>query len=320
MLTQSFSIITPSFNSLSDLPRCIGSIRGQVLRNGDEASNIRVEHIVQDGGSEHWQTFVGTLRGSSRKSLGENYQFDFYSGSDHGMYDAINLGWEKSSGEILSWLNCDEQYLPGTLQTVASYFAKHPEMDAVFGDAIIVDLNGNPLAARREIPLRKLYVANGFLYALSCTLFYRRSLWEKGVLRLDSNYKFSSDADLVLRLLDTGVRFGHIPKYLSLFGVGDSNLSFQREMIEEGDQLKSKYGRFAYKPVRRLVMGGRHLERLFSGCYRTDNLCFDYCLNAIPEYRQVRVERIGHRFEYDWYRPSDEGSASHKFGNGSGAK
>ena len=53
------------------------------------------------------------------------------------MYDAINRGFAKASGDILAWLNCDEQYLPGALAKVADHFARHPRTDILFGDIIL---------------------------------------------------------------------------------------------------------------------------------------------------------------------------------------
>ena len=38
---------------------------------------------------------------------------------DGGMYDAVNRGYRRAQGDILAYLNCDEQYLPGALKTVA---------------------------------------------------------------------------------------------------------------------------------------------------------------------------------------------------------
>ena len=37
---------------------------------------------------------------------------------DSGMYDAVNRGFRRAQGDILAYINCDEQYLPGALQAV----------------------------------------------------------------------------------------------------------------------------------------------------------------------------------------------------------
>lgn len=136
-----FSIVTPSLNDLPRLRLCVGSVRGQT---GER------EHIVQDAcsvdGTAQW--------------LAAQPDINSVSEHDTGMYDAINRGWRRSQGDILSWLNSDEQYLPGTLATVASFFEAYPKVDFVYGHALVVDGDGALLAARREIRLSRTYIAN----------------------------------------------------------------------------------------------------------------------------------------------------------------
>jgi glycosyltransferase involved in cell wall biosynthesis len=208
------------------------------------------------------------------------YSFTWSSERDAGMYDAINKAWAKADGDILSWLNADEQYLPGTLRRIADYFDSHPDVDAVFGDYICVDPHGSPLVLRREIPLRKLYVVNGFLNAASCTLFYRRKLWDDGLLRLNADYRYSADADLVLRLLTNGVRFRHLREVLSLFQiVPGENLSSHDAMYEESARIKGRYGAFRSPILRRAVAIARVAERLVRGCYSFGRVSYVYRLS-----------------------------------------
>jgi glycosyltransferase involved in cell wall biosynthesis len=315
-----FSIATPCFNSRTDLPRCVGSIRGQIAADAVPGSSFlvpglgdfgfSVEHLVQDGlstdGTVRWlEDHSARFNEEPRtKNQEQFYSFAYASEKDAGMYDAINKAWERSDGDVLSWLNADEQYLPGTLESVARYFAENPEVDAVFGNAWIVDGEGNPLAARREIPLRKTYITNGFLYALSCTTFFRRSLWDKGWLRLDPQYRYSSDADLVLRLLEHGVKFGHIDRFQAVFGVAGGNLSFSPAMKEESDRIKKRFGMLPSKWMRKGVMAARHVEKLVRGCYRPVPARYRFALDEVPNYREVEVASVGTRFEYDWHRPA----------------
>ena len=72
------------------------------------------------------------------------------------MYDAINRGLRRASGEILAYLNCDEQYLPGALQEVAAFFEKHPELffDGRHWDAPYSVLDYGDAAATEEARLQ----------------------------------------------------------------------------------------------------------------------------------------------------------------------
>lgn len=276
-----FSIITPVFNGMPQLKCCIGSVRGQKA--------VEHEHIIQDGVSND-----GTV-----DWLKTQTDLNFRSEPDKGMYDAINRGWSRAKGDILSWLNSDEQYLPGTLNLVREVFEEHHEVDAIYGNMVIVDEKGRPIAARREIPLRAVYVKNRFLYASSCTLFFRKTLLMRGLLKLNTAYRYSADADMILNLLQRGIRFFHIPKYLSLFGVNGNNLTLSPEMKAEGDIIRRKHGRLASPALRRAVIMMRYLEKLFSGCYRKDSFQYQYAVSETPEYRHFECVNLNFRFTWD---------------------
>src|SRR4029079_2177761 len=119
------SIVTPSYRQVSYLRRCAMSV-------ADQSGSFAHDHIVQDGGGgvefEAW-------------SKGQRVA-QVFSEPDDGMYDAINRGFRKANGDILAWLNCDEQYLPGALAKVADWFERHPSKDILFGDVILAAPDG----------------------------------------------------------------------------------------------------------------------------------------------------------------------------------
>lgn len=277
-----FAIATPVYNGMPHLPACVGSVRGQ------DAAIDRI-HLVQDGGSTD----------GSRDWLASAEGVAAVMEKDAGMYDAINRAWSRADADVYSWLNSDEQYLPGTLAAVRDAFTRHPDIDIVFGNAIIVDPAGNPLAARREIPLRAWYVTNTFLYALSCTIFFRGRLRTSGDLAFDTTYRVAGDLELILRLLRRGARCLHLPRYLSLFGVDGRNLSLSEGMAREGEVIQRAFGAYRARPLRRAVHALRCLERAARGCYATDTVSYAFALDATPTYRTVDRVPLGFRFTYD---------------------
>src|SRR6266545_4953478 len=118
-----FSVITPSFNPSPWLPLCLASVADQ---------GVDVEHIVQDAGSTDGT--LDWLRHDARVKL--------FVERDGGMYDGVNRGLRRAGGDILAYLNCDEQYLPGCLQTVQSFFSAHPQTEVVFAGSIVTDGEG----------------------------------------------------------------------------------------------------------------------------------------------------------------------------------
>lgn len=282
MVKTEFSVVTPTRNALAKLCRCVGSLRGQ--------GGVPYEHLVQDAVStDSTPEWLSAQAASDTRLLP-------VSEPDKGMYDAINRGWQRSSGRFLSWLNSDEQYLPGTLRRVAQWFDAHPQMDAVFGDYLVVAEDGQAVAVRREIPLRRLYVANSFLNVQSCTLFFRRRLFDEGLLVLDSRFRYAADKDLVLRLEKAGVRFGHMPEVLSLFGVDGENLSTHAAMEVEAESIRQAHGALGWRPLRALPLAMRRLERFWRGSYRARTLDYAFALDETPRYAHFRASRLGGRY------------------------
>jgi glycosyltransferase involved in cell wall biosynthesis len=184
------SIVTPSFNQLNWLRLCVSSITDQtagiLVGAVGRPPAFAVEHIIQDAGSAGIEEFAkevganfhngNTLRFEADPSLTTkrpHYSISIYSEPDRGMYDAINKGLAKATGDICAWLNSDEQYLDGTLQKVAEYFRKDQDLDVLLGDAVLVDERFDPLSYRRIVIPNKWHTRLSFLHSLSCAMFFR---------------------------------------------------------------------------------------------------------------------------------------------------
>jgi glycosyltransferase involved in cell wall biosynthesis len=241
------SVITPSYNMLPYLQRCAASV-------ADQEGGI-FEHIVIDGGSadgsEEWLARQQHIRSISEK--------------DNGMYDAINKGLQLANGKILAYLNCDEQYLPGTLGLAADYFEKNPQVDMIFGDLLLIRPDGSLLAYRKGYRPRWYYIVTSHLYVLSCTMFFRRRIIEEGFF-FDTGYRAAGDAEFVVRVLRSGFKARHIKRYLAAFTMTGKNLSVDPSAIKERKRLSAS-APFYIKINKWLLNGTRLMEKFFSGAY-----------------------------------------------------
>jgi len=216
---------------------------------------INVEHIVIDGGSKD-----GTV-----DWLKTQKDIIWISEKDNGMYDAINKGLKLATGDIIAYLNCDEQYLPGTLNKIQKFFYQYPDIDIVFGSALIVDNRGYLLSYRKAYKLRYSYIRSSFLYNLSCTMFFRRKLIDEGNF-FDYNLRDVGDADFVLKALKNGYNFSIINDYLSVFIWTGKNMSLGENAKKERDILEIRYGKFN-SFVKLLLNILRYIEKFISGAY-----------------------------------------------------
>ena len=241
-----FSVVTPSFNMLEYLKRCHASVADQ---------KPELEHIVVDGlsrdGTSDWLRAQPSIRSVSER--------------DRGMYDAVNKGLRLAHGSIVSYLNCDEQYLPDTLQLVQEYFERHPKVDVVFGDAILIRPDGSLIAYRKGYAPRWPYIVSSHLYVLSCAMFLRRRVIDEGFL-FDENWRDIGDHEFVVRLLRSGFRAAHIPRYLAAFTMTGNNMSAGENAKRETARARRNAPRWV-RALRGPLNVIRYVEKASSGAY-----------------------------------------------------
>jgi glycosyltransferase involved in cell wall biosynthesis len=209
-----FSIVTPSFRSSAFLKLCIASVADQ---------GVELEHIVQDAGSDD-----GTL-----DWLTADRRVKAFVEKDSGMYDAVNRGLRKSCGEILAYLNCDEQYLPGALPAVSDYFDRHPGVDLLFSDCVVVDGTGNFVCCRKvQLPARH-HIMVSHLPTFTCSMFFRRRIIDEKGLYFEPRWRDAGDAQWVLRLLEARVPMGILRRFTSVFADTGSNMNLSANAQRE---------------------------------------------------------------------------------------
>jgi glycosyltransferase involved in cell wall biosynthesis len=177
------TIVTPSFNQGQFIEKTILSVLNQDYPN--------LEYIIMDGGSTD-----GTI--DIIKKYEDRLAY-WVSEPDNGQSDAISRGFERSSGDILAFINSDDYYLPGALKVVGEIFNKKPYIEWLVGNGIFVDFKGNFICNYLCIPT----TYNRLLY-WGCNCFIQpSSFWSKNAFfaagGLNTTLKFSFDYDLFLR-------------------------------------------------------------------------------------------------------------------------
>ena len=243
-----FSIITPSFRGSDWLKLCIASVADQC---------VEVEHIVQDSCSDD-----GTL-----EWLPRDPRVKAFVEKDAGMYDAINRGLRRASGEILACLNADEQYLPGTLAAVDDCFRQHPEAEVVFGDVLVVGRDGGYLRSRQaSVPRRYHTWVSDNLSISSCGTFFRRSLIEKRGLFFDPRLQSLGDVVWMLKLIEQRVPMKLLGQFTSVFAETGQNFGWGPRTKEERAGLVATAPAWS-RGVRPLIVLHYRLRRLLAGHY-----------------------------------------------------
>ena len=218
------SVITAALNCAHTIGEAIESVR---LQQGAD-----VEHIVIDGGSDD-----GTLDVVSRAGA---HLACVVSEPDRGIYDAINKGLARATGDIVGLLHADDHFAgPDVLADVARIF-EDPSVDVVYGDLQYVSACDTSKVIRHwcagEFHPRRL--ARGWMIPHP-TLYVRRRVFERiGIY--DLRYKIASDYDYILRVLCDGeLRVAYLPRVMvRMRAGGTSNRTLRNILRKSGEDLK----------------------------------------------------------------------------------
>ena len=289
-----FFIVTPSFNQLDQLKCCVASVKDQVN------TDIFVHHHIQDNDSSDGTIeFLRDYTSNHKLYPINNYQFSYSSSLDQGMYDAINIGWKSAlnnnsknfSYDILSWINCDEQYLEDTLKKVSKWLLKNENKSLVFGNVLIIDEFYNLKSVRKIIKPFRNHVISDHLPLFSAAMFIRSSLIKSKDLYLNTNYKNIADVELYLRIVKYGISIGIINQFLSTYMDSGKNLSLENTANKEYNILRKNYSSYILLLKYLWILLHRFMK-LIKGCYLPKSLHFSIYTHECLGARQFRHHKL----------------------------
>ena len=227
------SVVTAVYNRKATVMDAIQSVQAQTYP--------QVEHIIQDGSSSD-----GTL--DLLKRL-DNPRIHLESRPDRGIYDAINKGIARATGDVIGLMHSDDFFAgPEVLADVAAAFAD-PEIDGVYGDLDYVAAEDTSRVVRkwRSGSYDPALLKRGWMPPHP-TLYLRRSVFETWGL-YDTAFEIAADYDAMLRYLVKGeIKVAYIPKVLVKMRVGgESNRSLGRILQKSRED---------YRALRRNGVGG----------------------------------------------------------------
>ena len=267
-----FSIITPSFRNSNWLKVCIASVADQ--------KETDLEHIVQDScsddGTQEWLPTDPRVKAFIEK--------------DSGMYDAVNRGYRRATGDILAYLNCDEQYLPGGLKIVEDYFKHHPRTEVLLAGTIVIDGDGKYVCHRHSMVPH----AQGSWFrfpVLTSSIFLRRSVISGRQIYFDTRWRDLGDFHWMRKLLQERVSIGVSNEFTSVFADTGENMNLKPNAIREKVETEAMIPGWvrATKPI---WIGHHRWRRLLAGHFDLKSTGYDiYTKNSLQQRAHFSVAK-----------------------------
>ncbi len=190
MTTSLISVIIPTYNREADILRAVNSVLTQTYAFYEII-------IIDDGSTDNTESII--------KSINDRRIRYLRSDRNNGVAAARNIGIKNATGELIAFLDSDDEWSAGMLDTAITCLDRM-EADFVFTNGIIVNLNKKIHSSTKMLQLNissKKQIATllfkGNFIATQGVLFKKRILNISGYF--DESFKSASDYDLWLRLI-----------------------------------------------------------------------------------------------------------------------
>jgi glycosyltransferase len=224
------SVVTAVMNGAQTLPAMLVSLGQQ--------THPDIEHIAQDGGSTDGTLEILRARRRIASSI--------MSTPDAGIYDGINKGITRATGDVIGLLHADDQLADPTVLAAVATILADPEIDGVYGDLQYIAADGRVLRHWTAGPYRNSRLKWGWMPPHP-TVYLRRHVFDRHGT-YDAEFRISGDYEAMLRYLASGVRLAYLPQVMVQMQVGGvSNRSFKQMLHKSRED---------YRAIRRHRVGG----------------------------------------------------------------
>ncbi|MBM3782785.1 MAG: glycosyltransferase [Acidobacteria bacterium] len=221
-------IVTPAFQMAHFLEETIQSVIGQGYPH--------LDYVVCDGGSsdgtvEILKKYEGRLR--------------WVSESDGGQAAAINKGWHMTSGDVFAYLNADDTYLPGALETIARHFRALPNHGLIYGEAYHVEVNGKRIDRYPTRSFQFDALAEQCFICQPAAFLSRDAFAQAGMM--NAGLRFALDYDLWFRVAREH-RVHKVDEYLATSRMHSDNKTLANRRLVYQEIIAAVKTHYGYVP------------------------------------------------------------------------
>ena len=220
------SIITICYNAASTITRTLRSVSAQTYPN--------IQYLIIDGASK--DNTLELVRELAPEA-------EVYSERDKGIYDAMNKGLDRATGDYVWYVNAGDALVsPTTVEDLIRATCTGDSLpDVLYGDTRLIDAEGHDLGLRRLRPPHQLDWRSFRSGMLVCHQAFvaKRSISP----HYDLRYRFSADVDWCIRVLKEAKTTAFYPEPIALYlNEGTTTANHRASLIERFHVMRHHYG------------------------------------------------------------------------------
>jgi glycosyltransferase involved in cell wall biosynthesis len=220
-----FSIITITYNAAHCLEKTMLSVLSQ--------SYSGIEYLIIDGASTDGT--VGLIR---QYEAGISF---WVSEPDGGLYEAMNKGLQRATGDYIWFLNAgDTLYSGDTVRQIAYLLQKKAVLpDIVYGETVLMSEKGEALGLRRlKTPERLTWRS----FRMGMKVSHQSFIVKRTIAPLfDLQYRYSSDFDWCIRCMKEAKTIFNTRLILSNFLDGGLSTKQRKTSLKERYRIMCRY-------------------------------------------------------------------------------
>lgn len=239
-----FSIITVCYNAIDSIEQTILSVLNQ--------TNVHIEYLVIDGGSTD-----GTI--DIIKKYADKISY-WVSEPDKGIYDAMNKGIKKATGDYINFMNSGDCFVDqNVLDNVSKYILRAPTVDIIYGNTYKFNAKKRWEDFSQKPSALKYHGVCCHQSAFIKTRYHQANLF-------DIRFKYMADFNFFHKAYMKGARFLKIDTFVAVynaeFGASLSHIEDNYREIDEIISDTDTTSRYYFRKIRQLL--GR-CKRHFKG-------------------------------------------------------
>ncbi len=227
------TVITVCRNAAATIRDCLESVAAQTH---DDVEHWVIDGASTDGTAEHLAEW--------RDELG----FRFVSERDAGLYDAMNKGIERATGDVIGFLNADDFYATDTVLAEVAVALADPGIAGCYADLRYVkqDDPGRVVREWRAGEFEPGAFFRGWMPPHP-TFYARREAYEQWG-GFDTQYRFGADWELLFRFFEVAkLPVVHVPRWWVTMRLGGETNRSVRNMLANHRECLRAFRKHGYR-------------------------------------------------------------------------